>query len=149
MSFAGGGTEDIRNTPNEFRRRTGQPTWGLMVMMAKNRPDEFDEAGSDRVDNFVSFSLPGATEGRDILILTIIATGKRSCQHSDEHSNSSRDKVATQTEVFSELDMEKLVVVWRCTGYANIYAALRVEESREVLPDHVQQRKRTQGWAGS
>lgn len=150
-SSATGATEDMRNALNAFLYRTGQPTTKFMLMMATNRPHEFDEAAADRVDDVVAFSLPGPDERRDMLKLYVDRLLRKAkfpvklpgLEKWDDLWNS----VVRQTEGFSGREMEKLVIGWQAAGYASPAAELHVTEAEEVLRDHVQQKSMKESWA--
>lgn len=151
-SSAVGATEDMRNALNAFLYRTGQPTNKFMVMMATNRPHEFDEAASDRVDDVVPFELPGAEERQDMLKLYV----GRLLQNADvpivlKGGESLWSEiwpdVVEQTEGFSGREIEKLVIGWQAAGYATKDAVLTTSEAREVLRDHVVQKEMKKAWA--
>lgn len=152
-SSAVGATEDMRNALNAFLYRTGQPTTKFMVMMATNRPHEFDEAASDRVDDVVPFSLPAVDERKDMLKLYVQKLLRKASvpvkMPGDDNWDGLWKDVVAQTQGFSGREMEKLVIGWQAAGYASHNAALSVEEAREVLRDHVRQKEMKETWAAS
>lgn len=152
-SSASGATEDMRNALNAFLYRTGQPTTRFMLMMATNRPHEFDEAAADRVDEVVPFSLPGSEQRREMVDLYVKRLMRRAevpvKMPRDEPWEGFFDEVVEATEGFSGREMEKLVIGWQAAGYGSLTAELRVGEAREVLQDHVQQKGMKESWADS
>lgn len=150
-SSAAGATEDMRNALNAFLYRTGQPTTKFMVMMATNRPHEFDEAAADRVDDVIPFSLPGIVERRDMLALNVqrlLRKAKVPVKLGGEDAwKDFWEEAATGTEGFSGREVEKVVIGWQAAGYASPDAALSVAEAREVLSDHVRQKHMKEEWA--
>lgn len=152
-SSAVGATEDMRNALNAFLYRTGQPTSKFMVMMATNRPHEFDEAATDRVDDVVPFLLPATEERRSMLELYIQRLLRKASVPiklpGNEPWDALWDDVVVQTEGFSGREMEKLVIGWQAAGYASRNADLLVEEARQVLSDHVRQKEMKESWAAS
>lgn len=152
-SSATGATEDMRNALNAFLYRTGQPTNRFMVMMATNRPHEFDEAAADRVDDVIPFSLPGSEQRREMLDLYIKRLLRQAVVQvkmpGDEPWEEFWDEVVRETNSFSGREMEKLVIGWQAAGYGSLTAQLSVEEARQVLRDHVQQKRMKESWAHS
>lgn len=152
-SSAMGATEDMRNALNAFLYRTGQPTNRFMLMMATNRPHEFDEAASDRVDDVVPFALPGPEQRRQMLDLYV----NRLLRQGDVQVKMPGSEpweefwieVISETESFSGREMEKLVIGWQAAGYGTPSAQLHVEDARQVLRDHVHQKGLKESWARS
>lgn len=152
-SSATGATEDMRNALNAFLYRTGEPSTRFMLMMATNRPYEFDEAAADRVDDVVPFSLPGEKERREMLTLYIDRLMRKSVVQvkmpGDEPWEELWAKTVKDTAGFSGREMEKLVIGWQAAGYGNPAAELRVEEARNVLQNHVEQKGLKESWSQS
>lgn len=150
-SSATGATEDMRNALNAFLYRTGQPTTKFMLMMATNRPHEFDEAAADRVDDVVPFSLPGPTERENMLTLYVNRLLRRASVPiklpGDQPWSGFWKEVVDGTDGFSGREMEKLVIGWQAAGYGSRSAELDIDEAREVLSDHVQQKHMKESWA--
>ncbi|CDF36946.1 unnamed protein product [Chondrus crispus] len=150
-SSAAGATEDMRNALNAFLYRTGQPTTRFMLMMATNRPHEFDEAAADRVDDVIPFSLPGPEQRREMLNLFVNRLIRRPATPikllGDEPWDQFWDEAVGGTEHFSGREMEKLVIGWQAAGYGNPTAELAVDEARQVLRDHVHQKDMKESWA--
>lgn len=152
-SSATGATEDMRNALNAFLYRTGQPTTKFMLMMATNRPHEFDEAAADRVDDVVPFSLPATTERRDMLQMYVDRLLRKAHVPIKLPGNETWEDLwndaVRETEGFSGREVEKLVIGWQAAGYGSRTAQLTMEEAREVLHDHVQQKGMKDSWASS
>lgn len=152
-SSAAGATEDMRNALNAFLYRTGEPSTRFMIMMATNRPQEFDEAAADRVDDVVSFNLPGAEQREAMLKLYINKLLRRATVPVKMPGNEPWDEfwsdVVPQTDGFSGREMAKLVIGWQAAGYASPRAELTVSEARQVLADHVSQKALKDSWARS
>ena len=152
-SSAAGATEDLRNALNAFLYRTGQPTNTFMVMMATNRPHEFDEAAADRVDDVVPFSLPGDDERSDMLKLYIDRLLKKGDVPIKLPGNEPWEQfwsdVVSATKSFSGREMEKLVIGWQAAGYGSPNLQLSIEEAQEVLDDHIRQKSMKESWAES
>ncbi|KAI0565282.1 AAA+ ATPase [Gracilaria domingensis] len=152
-SSATGATEEMRNALNAFLYRTGQPTTKFMLMMATNRPHEFDEAAADRVDDVVPFYLPGPEERRDMLTLYVDRLLKKPIvpikMSSEEPWDAFFTEVVRETEGFSGREMEKLVIGWQAAGYGSRSAQLSITEAKQVLRDHVEQKAMKESWAQS
>lgn len=152
-SSATGATEDMRNALNAFLYRTGQPTTKFMLMMATNRPHEFDEAAADRVDDVIPFSLPGLEERQEMLELFINRLLRKAEVPVKLPGNQPWDELWTdvvrETKGFSGREMEKLVIGWQAAGYGSRTAELLVDEARFVLKDHVHQKTLKEQWAAS
>lgn len=150
-SSAVGATEDMRNALNAFLYRTGQPSSQFMVMLATNRPHEFDEAASDRIDDVIAFSLPEYAERRAMLKLYVDRLLKRAKvpvkMLDDQPWDGLWEEVIEKTDGFSGREVEKLAIGWQAAGYASPDAALSVKEARQVLEDHVQQKRMKEAWA--
>lgn len=148
-----GATEDTRNALNAFLYRTGQPSDRVMVMLATNRPHEFDEAASDRVDDVVPFHLPGERERREMLALYVgrLLHKAKTPVGLEKGTDWEEvwEEVVMKTEGFSGREVEKLVIGWQAAGYASPYARLSKDEAHVVLDDHVRQKKMKEQWAMS
>ena len=64
-------SEDVRNSLNAFLYRTGTETDKFMMVYASNKPEQFDGAVTDRVDEMVEFGLPGAEERKTMIEMYI------------------------------------------------------------------------------
>ncbi|PXF48289.1 ATPase family AAA domain-containing protein 3-B [Gracilariopsis chorda] len=152
-SSATGATEEMRNALNAFLYRTGQPTNKFMLMMATNRPHEFDEAAADRVDDVVPFYLPGPEERGDMLTLYVDRLLKKPAvpirMKKSDPWESFLSEAVRQTDGFSGREMEKLVIGWQAAGYGTQSAELSMDEAKQVLRDHVEQKVMKEGWAES
>jgi ATPase family AAA domain-containing protein 3A/B len=152
-SSATGATEEMRNALNAFLYRTGEPSTRFMVMMATNRPHEFDEAAADRVDDIVPFNLPGTEQRRQMLQLYVQKYLKAARVPIKLPAKEFWDKFCEEaveaTDGFSGRETTKMVIGWQAAGYATSTATLSVEEARQVLSDHVRQKVLKHEWAAS
>jgi ATPase family AAA domain-containing protein 3A/B len=150
---ASGATEDMRNALNAFLYRTGEPSTRFMVMMATNRPQEFDEAAADRVDDIVSFSLPGAAERKAMIELYVrryLLSARVPVRLSGAGDwDKVWEEAVTATDGFSGREVAKMVVGWQAAGYATPTASLDAGEARDVLRDHVKQKALKRAWGAS
>jgi ATPase family AAA domain-containing protein 3A/B len=60
-------SEDLRASLNAFLYRTGEQSNKFMLVLASNKPEQFDYAISDRVDEIVNFVLPGQEERKRMI----------------------------------------------------------------------------------
>lgn len=152
-SSASGATEDMRNALNAFLYRTGEPSTRFMVMMATNRPQEFDEAAADRVDDIVSFELPGEEERRSMIELYVrrflkFAKVPVALEEGGDWNGLWKEAVQV-TDGFSGREVAKMVVGWQAAGYATPTATLNAVDAKQVLHDHVKQKILKQAWGES
>ncbi len=150
---ATGASEEMRNALNAFLYRTGEPSSRFMMMMATNRPHEFDEAAADRVDDVVSFTLPTPVE-REAMLKLYVNKFIRAADVSVKLESAVDwdgfwDKAVSDTEGFSGREMAKLVVGWQAAGYSHPTALLTIEEADAVLRDHIEQKELKESWAES
>jgi len=148
---AAGASEDMRNALNAFLYRTGEPSSRFMMMMATNRPHEFDEAAADRVDDVIPFDLPSKKERTDMLKLYVEKFLKKAQVQvklaGDGDWKSFWKKAVDESEGFSGREMAKLVVGWQAAGYSNPTASLTMSEAQAVLAEHIQQKELKDSWA--
>lgn len=150
---AAGATEEMRNALNAFLYRTGEPSSRFMMMMATNRPHEFDEAAADRVDDVIPFSLPSPVERRDMIKLYVNRFLRRARVPvrlpGEEDWDSFWERAIEETEGFSGRELAKLVVGWQSAGYSTPNATLTMGEATAVLIDHIEQKGLKESWAES
>lgn len=60
-------SEDLRASLNAFLYRTGEQSSKFMLVLASNKPEQFDYAINDRVDEIVNFDLPGIEERKRMI----------------------------------------------------------------------------------
>jgi ATPase family AAA domain-containing protein 3A/B len=150
-SSATGATEEMRNALNAFLYRTGEPSTRFMVMMATNRPHEFDEAAADRVDDIVPFSLPGK-EQRKIMLTLYVNKYLQSAAvpiklPTKESWEAFCEEAVVASDGFSGRETAKMVIGWQAAGYATPTASLTLGDARQVLSDHVRQKIMKHEWA--
>eukprot|EP00172_Hildenbrandia_rubra_P001820 Plantae.Rhodophyta-Hildenbrandia_rubra.ctg24295.p1 GENE.Plantae.Rhodophyta-Hildenbrandia_rubra.ctg24295~~Plantae.Rhodophyta-Hildenbrandia_rubra.ctg24295.p1 ORF type:complete len:590 (+),score=121.94 Plantae.Rhodophyta-Hildenbrandia_rubra.ctg24295:694-2463(+) len=145
-----GATEHMRNALNAFLYRTGEPSSKFMVMLATNRPQEFDEAATDRVDDVVAFSLPKHAERLRMIYLyldklLLNAPVPIRLEVGDQWETFWRES-ADKTEGFSGREVQKLVVGWQAAAYASKHPILKLEEARSVLGEQISQKALKDAW---
>jgi len=57
----------LRASLNAFLYRTGEQSNKFMLVLASNKPEQFDYAINDRVDEIVNFDLPGVEERKRMI----------------------------------------------------------------------------------
>jgi ATPase family AAA domain-containing protein 3A/B len=94
-----------------------------MMVYASNQPAQFDAAIMDRIDEMVSFDLPGTEERRRMIAMYIDKfllnpPGRWSKPVVTEGiSEEEIDKVVTMTEGFSGRAIAKLAIAWQAAAY--------------------------------
>lgn len=132
-------SEDQRNALNAFLYRTGIETNRFMMVYASNQPSQFDEAILDRIDEMVSFELPGLDERRKMIamyfehyLLNPFGRWPKKVQIVDIGEDEI-DKVAKITVGFSGRAISKLVVAWQAAAYGTDGAILTQDTLYKTL----------------
>ena len=60
-------SEDLRASLNAFLYRTGEQSNKFMLVLASNKPEQFDYAINDRLDEIVCFDKPGFEERKRMI----------------------------------------------------------------------------------
>lgn len=136
-------SEDQRNALNAFLFRTGTESDQFMMVYASNQPAQFDEAVLDRVDEMVSFDLPGPNERRKMIahyidkyLLNPPSTWTRKVETVDI-GDVEIERVVKETEGFSGRAISKLAIAWQAAAYGTENAIL----DQETFFRTVQQQK--------
>ena len=136
-------SEDQRNALNAFLFRTGTESDQFMMVYASNQPAQFDEAVLDRVDEMVSFDLPGPNERRKMIahyidkyLLNPPSTWTRKVETVDI-GDAEIERVVKETEGFSGRAISKLAIAWQAAAYGTENAIL----DQETFFRTVQQQK--------
>jgi len=143
-------SEDQRNALNAFLYRTGIETNRFMMVYASNQPSQFDEAILDRIDEMVSFELPGLDERRKMIamyfehyLLNPFGRWPKKVQIVDIGEDEI-DKVAKITVGFSGRAISKLVVAWQAAAYGTdgailtqdiLYKTLEIQRKSMIQKD--------------
>lgn len=143
-------SEDQRNALNAFLYRTGIETNKFMMVYASNQPSQFDEAILDRIDEMVSFELPGLDERRKMIamyfehyLLNPFGRWPKKVQIVDIGEDEI-DKVAKITVGFSGRAISKLVVAWQAAAYGTdgailtqdiLYKTLEIQRKSMIQKD--------------
>lgn len=123
-------SEDQRNALNAFLYRTGMETSQFMMVYASNQPSQFDEAILDRIDEMVTFELPGLHERRKMIamyfetyLLDPLGQWPKKV-HTVDIGEVDIEQVAKMTEGFSGRAISKLAVAWQAAAYGTDGAIL-------------------------
>lgn len=132
-------SEDVRNALNAFLYRTGTETDKFMMVYASNKPEQFDGAITDRIDEIVEFELPGEEERRKMINMYIerylnepaSAWAKKVVM--DGISESDIESVVGLTEGWSGREISKLAIAWQSNAYGTAGAVIDKEAFMEVV----------------
>jgi ATPase family AAA domain-containing protein 3A/B len=123
-------SEDQRNALNAFLFRTGTESEQFMMVYASNQPAQFDEAILDRIDEMVSFNLPGPDERRKMIayyidkyLLNPPSQWTRKVETIDIGANEI-ERVVQETDGFSGRAISKLAIAWQAAAYGTENAIL-------------------------
>ena len=144
-------SEDGRNALNAFLYRTGTETDKFMVVYASNRPDQFDGAITDRVDEIVEFELPGEDERVKMLEMYIEKyllnpTGNGSKVVVEGLDAADVKSVAVKTEGWSGREIAKLVIAWQSAAYGSEGAVLDNKTLYDTLARFEKGKSMKEGW---
>lgn len=135
-------SEDQRNALNAFLFRTGTESDQFMMVYASNQPAQFDEAVLDRIDEMVSFDLPGTQERRkmiamyiDMYLLNPPGRFTRKVETVDI-GQKEIEEVVMQTDGFSGRAISKLSIAWQAAAYGTDGAILDKETFFKTVQHH-------------
>ncbi|KAG9510192.1 ATPase family AAA domain-containing protein 3-A, partial [Fragariocoptes setiger] len=140
--------KDLRESVTVFLQRTGAQSNRVMIVLATNRPQEFDEAVSDRIDKCIEFGLPTLDERKrlvrlyfDKFVLQPASQKKRRGLKVDKFDYIEVcDRVASMIEGLSGREIAKLGAAWQARAFASIDLLLTEEMvtdgAREALEEH-------------
>lgn len=123
-------SEDQRNALNAFLYRTGTESDQFMMVYASNQPSQFDAAVLDRIDEMVSFDLPGPHERRKMIAMYISKyllhpAGRWAKTVTTEGIGDAEiDNVVIETEGFSGRAISKMAIAWQAAAYGTEGAVL-------------------------
>ncbi|XP_022090065.1 ATPase family AAA domain-containing protein 3-like [Acanthaster planci] len=146
-------SEDVRSTLNAFLYRTGEQSSKFMLVLASNQPEQFDWAINDRLDEMVSFTLPGLEERErmvrlyfDSYVIKPATQGKRRLKVGQFDFNEKCSKIAEMTEGLSGREIAKLGVAWQASAYASEDGILTSEMIDARVQDAVAQHTQKVDW---
>lgn len=118
-------SEDLRASLNAFLYRTGEQSNRFMLVLASNQPEQFDYAINDRLDEIVSFSLPGTEERKRMIYhyfdkyLLKAGNGAKQIKLDSFDFVKKCEELAAKTEGFSGREISKLIVSCQAGAYAS------------------------------
>jgi ATPase family AAA domain-containing protein 3A/B len=145
-------SEDQRNALNAFLFRTGTESDQFMMVYASNQPAQFDEAILDRVDEMVSFDLPGPNERRKMIayyidkyLLNPPSKWTRKVETVDI-GDAEIERVVLETEGFSGRAISKLAIAWQAAAYGTENAILDADTFFRTVQQQKDSIITKQGW---
>ncbi|RNA05718.1 ATPase family AAA domain-containing 3A [Brachionus plicatilis] len=118
-------SEDLRASLNAFLYRTGEQSNKFMLVLASNQPEQFDYAINDRLDEIVSFSLPGLEERKRMIYhyfdkyLLKAGAGARQIKLDSFDFVKKCEELAAKSEGFSGREISKLIVSCQAGAYTS------------------------------
>ena len=144
-------SEDTRNALNAFLYRTGEASTKFMVVYASNQPEQFDWAINDRIDDMISFKLPGLDERVKMIsqyMETYLTNPTMGAKRIDV-TGIDQDlilKVAAETEGYSGREISKLAIAWQAAAYGTEKATLDANMFLSVLKESKESKTRKLSW---
>jgi ATPase family AAA domain-containing protein 3A/B len=145
-------SEDQRNALNAFLFRTGTESDQFMMVYASNQPAQFDEAVMDRIDEMVSFDLPGPEERKRMInmyvenyLLNPPSTWTRKVEAVDI-GEEDIDQVVKETEGFSGRGISKLAIAWQAAAYGTDGAILDKTAFFQTVEQHKKSMHTKEQW---
>ena len=123
-----------------------------MMVYASNQPAQFDEAILDRIDEMVSFDLPGPEERKRMIAMYIEQyllnpPGYWSKQVTTENIGDAEiDEVVNMTEGFSGRAISKLAIAWQAAAYGTQDAKLDRETFFKTVENHKKSTMQKETW---
>ena len=144
-------SEDMRNALNAFLYRTGEASDKFMVVYASNQPEQLDWAINDRIDQMVSFKLPGLDERikmisqyMEMYLTNPIGKAKKiDISGIDEDSIKA---VAAATQGYSGREISKLAIAWQAAAYGTENSTLTSDIFLRVLQESKDSKSQKMGW---
>ncbi|XP_004607236.1 ATPase family AAA domain-containing protein 3 [Sorex araneus] len=146
-------SEDLRATLNAFLHRTGQQSSKFMLVLASNQPEQFDWAINDRIDEMVSFDLPGLEERErlvrmyfDKYVLRPASEGTQRLKLAQFDFGKKCSEVARLTEGMSGREISQLAVAWQAMAYASEDGVLTEAMVDARVQDAIRQHQQKMEW---
>lgn len=117
-------SEDLRASLNAFLYRTGEQSNKFMLVLASNKPEQFDYAINDRLDEMVRFALPGLEERKRMVYyyfdkyLIQPGPGRKQIKLDKFDFIAKCEYLASKTDGFSGREISKLIVACQAGAYA-------------------------------
>jgi ATPase family AAA domain-containing protein 3A/B len=118
-------SEDLRASLNAFLYRTGEQSNKFMLVLASNKPEQFDYAINDRLDEIVNFTLPSVEERKRMIYyyfdkyLLKAAKGAKEIKLDKFDFSAKCAQLAAKTEGFSGREISKLIVACQAGAYSS------------------------------
>lgn len=118
-------SEDLRASLNAFLYRTGEQSNKFMLVLASNKPEQFDYAINDRLDEIVSFDKPGFDERKRMIFhyfdkyLLQTAAGTKQITLDKFDFTQKCEELAKRTDGYSGREISKLIVSCQAGAYAS------------------------------
>lgn len=118
-------SEDLRASLNAFLYRTGEQSNKFMLVLASNKPEQFDYAINDRLDEIVNFNLPGLEERKRMIYhyfdkyLIQASTGTKQIKLDNFDFIKKCEDLAAKTDGFSGREISKLIVSCQASAYSS------------------------------
>ena len=118
-------SEDLRASLNAFLYRTGEQSNKFMLVLASNKPEQFDYAINDRLDEIVNFTLPSTEERKRMIYfyfdkyLLKATKGAKQIKLDTFDFIKKCEDLAQKTEGFSGREISKLIVSCQAGAYAS------------------------------
>ncbi|KRY42709.1 ATPase family AAA domain-containing protein 3 [Trichinella spiralis] len=152
-------SEHTRAAFNAFLYRTGDQSSHFSLVLATNRPEQFDWAVNDRLDEVIEFALPSLDQCQRLLLLYFhryiaepavsrqvlpFIVGRLKLADFDwvEKCNA----VATKLVGMSGREIAKMVVAWQAAAYASDDGCLTERMIDELTENAVRQHSQKAAW---
>ncbi|XP_012662802.1 ATPase family AAA domain-containing protein 3 isoform X1 [Otolemur garnettii] len=128
-------------------------SFGFMLVLASNQPEQFDWAVNDRIDEMVSFSLPGQAERErlvrmyfDKYVLKPATEGQQRLKLAQFDYGRKCSEIAQLTEGMSGREIAQLAVAWQAMAYASEDGVLTEAMMDARVQDALQQHQQKMQW---
>jgi ATPase family AAA domain-containing protein 3A/B len=123
-----------------------------MMVYASNQPAQFDGAVMDRIDEMVSFDLPGPEERKKMIAMYIEKyllnpPGRwAKAVTTEDIGDAEIDKVVELTEGFSGRAISKLAIAWQAAAYGTADSKLDQATFFKTVELHKQSSQQKELW---
>jgi len=145
-------SEDLRASLNAFLYRTGEQSSKFMLVLASNKPEQFDYAINDRIDEIVNFNLPGLEERKRMIYyyfdkyLLSEATGRKQIKLDNFDFIKKCEYLATKTDGYSGREISKLIVSCQAGAYSSDDGKLTEKMIDAKLDSSLASHEKKQKW---
>ena len=133
-------------------RRTGTETDKFMMVYATNKPEQFDGAVTDRVDEMVEFTLPGLKERRSMIKMYIDKylvnpAGQWSKKVTMvDIDDAAVESAVAKTDGWSGREISKLAIAWQSAAYGTEGATIDAKTFQETVDRQAKSNATKQVW---